>query len=58
MDLEKPKEQIITQIDPNVGSILITIPPELVKVLGWSSNSSIVYIADPEQSTLIAKLAK
>ena len=56
--MERPKEQIITQIDPSTGSILITIPVELVKVLGWNSNSSIVYIADPEQSTLIAKMAK
>ncbi len=58
MDLEKPNAQITTQIDPTTGSILITIPAELVKMLGWNGNSSIVYIADTDQSALVAKLAK
>jgi len=58
MDLEKPNAQITTQIDPTTGAILITVPTELVKLLGWNSDSSIVYIADPDQSALVAKLAK
>ena len=50
--------EIITQIDPDTGTVLITVPRELVEILGWRSNSTILYIADPEEHTILAKLAK
>lgn len=50
--------EIITQIDPDTGAVLITVPRELVEILGWQSDSTILYIADPTERTILAKLAK
>jgi len=50
--------EISTEMDPTTGAVIITVPAELVRLLGWQSNSTILYIADPDEKTILAKLAK
>lgn len=56
MEFEQAKEQIVTQIDPATGNVLITIPAEIVSLLKWTADSRIVYIADPDSGSLAARL--
>lgn len=52
------EDQIITQIDPESGNVLVTIPAKIVELLKWKSDSSLVYIANPDDSSLLAKLSQ
>jgi len=57
MDINTVEDQILTQIDPETGNVLITIPSSIVKLLKWQSDSSLIYIANPDENTLLAKLS-
>lgn len=58
MNFEKPEDQILTQIDPNTGNVVITIPSRIVEMLKWKADSALIYIANPDESTLLAKLSQ
>lgn len=50
--------QIITQLDPVTGNLLITVPKSLVLELSWTLDSSIVWIIDEDDKTITGKLVK
>lgn len=56
MDFDQPKEQILTQMDPSTGNVLITIPAEIVTLLKWTADTQILYIANPESGSLVAQI--
>jgi len=50
--------EVITQKDEETGDILLPIPPDLLKQLGWTSGDSIEFGLDDEGQYVLSKATK
>ena len=48
--------EVITQEDPDSGDMLIPIPPDLLKELGWKEGDDIVFSIDDKGRIILKKL--
>lgn len=49
---------IVTELDDKTGRVHVTIPADVVQALGWQQDTSILWIAEPQEGTLVAKTVK
>lgn len=49
---------IVVQLDPDTGNVLVTIPADLVQQLGWSQASTIIWMLDEQEGSVKGILAK
>lgn len=48
--------EVITQEDPETGDMLIPIPPELLKELGWKEGDDVDFSIDDKGRIILKKL--
>jgi hypothetical protein len=48
--------EVITQEDPETGDVLIPIPPNLLKELGWKEGDDIDFSIDDKGRIILKKL--
>ena len=48
--------EVITQEDPDTGDMLIPIPPNLLKQLGWKEGDDIDFSIDDKGRIILKKL--
>jgi hypothetical protein len=50
--------EVITQKDPKTGDMMIPIPPQLLRDLGWKKGDEIDFQLDENGKIIIKKLSK
>ena len=50
--------EVITQKDPETGDMMIPIPPQLLRDLGWKKGDEIDFQLDENGKIIIKKLSK
>lgn len=50
--------EIVAQLDPDTGDVLVLIPAQYVRQLGWTTDSSLQWILDQDNQTLSCNLVK
>lgn len=48
--------EVITQEDPETGDMLIPIPPQLLKELGWKEGDDVDFSIDEKGRIILKKL--
>jgi hypothetical protein len=48
--------EVITQEDPETGDMLIPLPPQLLKDLGWKEGDSIDFTIDDKGRIVLKKI--
>jgi len=48
--------EVITQEDPETGDVLIPIPPNLLKELGWKEGDDVDFSIDDKGRIILKKL--
>ena len=48
--------EVITQEDPETGDMLIPIPPQLLKELGWKEGDDVDFSIDDKGRIILKKL--
>jgi hypothetical protein len=48
--------EVITQEDPDTGDMLIPLPPQLLKDLGWKEGDSIDFTIDDKGRIVLKKI--
>ncbi len=51
-------DEVITQKDPKTGDMMIPIPPQLLRDLGWKKGDEIDFQLDENGKIIIKKLSK
>jgi hypothetical protein len=47
--------EVITQEDPETGELILPIPPELMKQMGWSEGDTLDFDQDDQGRWIISK---
>ena len=55
---ENMRYEVITQEDPETGDILIPLPPQMLRELGWKEGDEIDFQLDENGKIIIKKLSK
>lgn len=50
--------EIVAQLDPDTGDVLVLIPAQYVRQLGWTAESSLQWILDQDRGTLSCSLVE
>jgi len=50
--------EVITQEDPETGDLLIPMPPQLLKEMGWKEGDELDFQIDESGKVIIKKLSK
>ena len=52
---DNSRYEVITQEDPETGDLIIPLPPELLKELGWSEGDEISFDMDDKGRFILKK---
>ncbi len=58
MTTEKARYEVKTHEDPETGDLIIPIPPELLKELGWKEGDEVQFDIDDKGKYIISKANK
>lgn len=50
--------EVITQEDPETGDMIIPLPPQVLKKLGWKEGDEIDFQIDDKGHIIVTKLSK
>jgi hypothetical protein len=61
MPTQNPAQQnmryeVITQEDPETGDIIIPLPPQLLKEMGWKEGDELDFQIDDQGKVIVTKL--
>ena len=55
---EHTRYEVITQEDPDTGDLIVPIPPELLKSLGWKEGDEIEFAVGENGNYILQRVAK
>jgi Antidote-toxin recognition MazE, bacterial antitoxin len=50
--------EVITQEDPETGDLLIPLPPQLLREMGWKEGDELDFQIDDNGKVIVKKLSK
>ena len=53
--IDNTRYEVITQEDPETGDLLLPIPPELLKQMGWNEGDEITFDVDDKGRYVLKK---
>ena len=53
--IDNTRYEVITQEDPETGDLLLPIPPELLKQMGWNEGDEITFDLDDNGRYVLKK---
>jgi bifunctional DNA-binding transcriptional regulator/antitoxin component of YhaV-PrlF toxin-antitoxin module len=54
-DINNSTYEVITQVDPETGEIILPIPPELLHAMGWKEGDEIDFTLDKNGTLVMVK---
>ena len=54
-DVNNSTYEVITQVDPVTGEIILPIPPEVLKAMGWAEGDEIDFTVDKNGNLVMVK---
>ena len=54
-DVNNSTYEVITQVDPVTGEIILPIPPEVLKAMGWREGDEIDFTVDSRGKLVMVK---
>jgi hypothetical protein len=55
---DNSRYEVITQEDPDSGDLMVPLPPELLKQLGWIEGDTIDFSIDDKGRYVLKKISK